>query len=71
MAGQHTENLFRRFKGASVSVKTVTGGIYEGRVIEVTNDYVCLAEIVGGEGAQVFLFFHAIESMTSSETPAP
>ena len=44
--------------------------MYEGRVIEVTNDYVCLAEIVGGEGAQVFLFFHAIESMTSSETPA-
>jgi hypothetical protein len=69
MAGQHTENLFRRFKGASVSVKTVTGGIYEGRVIEVTNDYVCLAEIVGGEGAQVFLFFHGIESMTSSESP--
>ena len=70
MAGQHTENLFRRFKGAPVSVKTVTGGIYEGRVIEVTNDYVCLAEIVGGEGAQVFLFFHSIESMTSSESPA-
>ena len=67
MAGQHTENLFRRFKGQQVSVKTVTGGMYEGRVIEVTNDYVCLSEIVGGEGAQVFLFFHAVESMTASE----
>jgi len=68
MAGQHTENLFRRFKGNTVTVKTITGGIYEGRITEVTNDYLCLSEIVGGEGAQVFLFFNAIESMTASNT---
>ena len=64
MAGQHSENLFRRFKGEKVSVKTVSGGLYEGKVAEVTNDYICLVESVGGEGSQVFLFFVAIESMT-------
>jgi len=68
MAGQHTENLFRRFKGNNISVKTVTGGMYEGRVIEVTNDYICLTETLSGEGTQVFLFFHAIESMTVVNT---
>lgn len=66
MPGQHTENLFRRFKGQAVSIKTVTGGIYEGRVTEIANDYVCINETVGGEGVQVFLFFQAIESMTTS-----
>ncbi len=66
MAGQHAENLFRRFKGEQVSVKTVSGGIYEGKVSEVTNDYICLIDSVGGEGSQVFLFFVAIESVTKS-----
>jgi len=65
MAGQHTENLFRRFKGEAVSIKTLTGRLYEGRVTEITNDYICLMETVGGEGVQVFLFFHAIESVTA------
>ena len=32
MAGQHMENLFRRFKGEVVDVKTVSGGIYAGRI---------------------------------------
>jgi hypothetical protein len=68
MAGQHTENLFRRFKGNSVTVKTSTGGVYEGRVTEITNDYICLTETVGGEGTEVFLFYHAIESMTTANT---
>ena len=66
MAGQHTENLFRRFKGQSVSIKTVTGGLYEGRITEIANDYVCLNETLGGEAVQVFLFFQAIESMTTA-----
>lgn len=68
MAGQHTENLFRRFKGESVSIKTVTGVIYEGRIVEITNDYICLLETIEGDGAQVFLFFHAIASMTINKT---
>jgi len=65
MAGQHSENLFRRYKGESVSIKTVSGGLYEGRVTDVTNDYICLTETVGGEDSQVFVFFLAIESMTT------
>ena len=63
MAGQHLENLFRRFKGEVVDVKTVSGGIYTGRIAEITNDYVCLVETSGAPGQQVFLCFTAIESM--------
>ena len=63
MGGQHAENLFRRFKGENVSIKTLSGGLYEGRVNEITNDYVCLTEKVGGEDATVFVFLAAIESM--------
>ncbi|HEX7330687.1 MAG TPA: hypothetical protein VF290_04260 [Pyrinomonadaceae bacterium] len=63
MPGQHLENLFRRFKGEVVDVKTVSGGIYTGRIAEITNDYVCLMETTGASGQQVFLAFAAIESM--------
>lgn len=69
MAGQHSENLFRRFKGEKVSIKSMSGGVYEGRVSDVTNDYVLLTETGDGEGVQVFLFFKAIESMTISTGP--
>jgi hypothetical protein len=68
MAGQHSENLFRRFKGENVSIKTISGGLYEGRVTEITNDYVCLTEHVGGEDATVFVFLAAIESMTAKDS---
>lgn len=63
MAGQHIENLFRRLKGDIVNIKTISGGVYKGRVVEVTNDYVCLNEMVDFEGSQVFLFYSSIESM--------
>jgi hypothetical protein len=63
MSGQHIENLFRRFKGEVVDLKTVSGGIYSGRVVEVTNDYVCLIETSGAPGQQVFVAFSAIESV--------
>ena len=62
------ENLFRRFKGEVVDLKTVSGGIYSGRIIAITNDYICLSETSGAPGQQVFLFFAAIESMASSAT---
>ena len=39
MERQHTENLFRRYKGQLVNVKTISAGIYKGRVGEITNDY--------------------------------
>jgi len=66
MPGQHMENLFRRFKGEVVDVKTVSGGIYSGRISEITNDYVCLTETAGPTGQQVYLAFAAIESMVVS-----
>jgi hypothetical protein len=66
MAGQHMENLFRRFKGEMVDVKTVSGGIYSGRITEITNDYICISETSGTPGQQVFLFFNAIESMAAT-----
>jgi len=64
---QHTENLFRRYKGQLVIIKTISGGIYEGRVSEITNDFVGLIEKGRGEPTQVFLFFHAIESIMAAE----
>jgi hypothetical protein len=66
MPGQHLENLFRRFKGEVVDVKTVSGGIYSGRISEITNDYVCLIETAGAPGQQVFIAFTAIESMAAT-----
>jgi ribosome maturation factor RimP len=66
MAGQHTENLFRRFKGEKVNLKTISGGIYEGRIVEITNDYVCLSETTGNESQPVFILFNAIESIAAS-----
>ena len=67
MAGQHIENLFRRFKGEVVDVKTISGGIYTGRVIEITNDYVCLNETNIAPDQRVFLLYTAIESMAVTE----
>ncbi|HYV09914.1 MAG TPA: hypothetical protein VE980_03310 [Pyrinomonadaceae bacterium] len=66
MAGQHIENLFRRFKGEVVDVKTLSGGIYSGRVVEITNDYVCLIETSGAPGQQVFVTFGSIESVAAT-----
>jgi len=66
MAGQHSENLFRRFKGERVSIKTISGGLYDGRITEITNDYLCLNETSDIDNQQIFLFFHAIESMAAT-----
>ncbi|HEX9628761.1 MAG TPA: hypothetical protein VF961_02000 [Pyrinomonadaceae bacterium] len=63
MARQHTENLFRRYKGQLVNVKTLSAGIYRGRVGEITNDYVALSDRDGEDETQTFLFFDAIESI--------
>ena len=66
MAGQHIENLFRRFKGEVVDIKTISGGIYSGRVSEVTNDYIELIETSGPSGQRVFITFNSIESVAVS-----
>ncbi len=67
MALQHAENLFRRYRGQLVTVTTMSGGIYEGKVTEVTNDFVELIAKKEGESAQVFVLFQSIESMIAHE----
>lgn len=68
MPGQHTENLFRRYKGQLVNVKTISAGVYRGSVSEITNDYVCLTDRNGDDETQTFIFFQAIESIVVAET---
>ncbi len=63
METQHAENLFRRYKGQIVSVKTLSGGIYEGHITEITNNYISLVDRGKEDPTQVFLFFNSIESM--------
>jgi len=61
---QHVENLLIRFRGQLVSIKTVSGGVYEGTISDVTNDYVALkVKGDGGEGDQVIVLLHSVESI--------
>jgi hypothetical protein len=64
MGMQHVENLLRRYRGQAIDIKTISGGLYEGIVIDIANDYVSLS-IKGedGEQDQVFVMFHSIESV--------
>lgn len=63
MERQHTENLFRRFKGQLVNIKTLSGGLYRGHVSEITNDYVSLIDRESEDDAQTFILFSSIESL--------
>jgi len=67
MEGQHTENLFRRYKGKAVTVRSISGNVYKGTVGEITNDYVLLVGEPADE-AKTFVLFEAIESIVVSET---
>ncbi|MDX6531188.1 MAG: hypothetical protein QOH41_3478 [Blastocatellia bacterium] len=61
---QHIENLLIRFRGQSVIIKTISGGIYEGTISDVTNDYVSLkAKNQGGGDDLVIVLLHGIESV--------
>jgi len=64
MSYQHVENLLMRFRGSSVDIKTMSGGVYAGIITDITNDYVAL-KVVGGEGEtdQVIVLLHSIESI--------
>jgi len=61
---QHVENLLIRFRGQAVNVKTISGGVYEGTIADITNDYVAL-KIQGknGETDQVVVLLHSVESI--------
>ncbi len=69
MERQHTENLFRRYKGQSVNIKCLSGGVYKGYVVEVTNDYLSLSDRDTEDKTQTFVLFNAIESLVVSEAP--
>ena len=66
---QHIENLLIRFRGQAVSIKSTSGGVYEGTISDVTNDYVSL-KITGasGESDMVIVLLHAIESVLPQRT---
>ena len=68
MERQHTENLFRRYKGQLVNIKSLSGGVYKGYVGEITNDYVSLSDRGTEDKTQTFVLFSAIESMVVVET---
>ena len=68
MERQHTENLFRRYKGKLVTLRCTSGNVYKGQVGEITNDYVLLTDRDSENGAQTFVLFEAIESIVISET---
>lgn len=69
MERQHIENLFRRYKGQLVNLKSLSGGVYKGYVVEVTNDYVSLSDRDTGDNAQTVVLYNAIESIAVIETP--
>ena len=61
---QHVENLLIRYRGQAVNVKTISGGLYEGTISDVTNDYVSLKmQSATGENDLVIVLLHAIESV--------
>jgi hypothetical protein len=69
MKHQHVENLLIRYRGQAVNIKTISGGIYEGAISDVTNDYVSL-KLSGAEGERqvVIVLLHAIESVLPQRT---
>jgi len=62
---QHIENLLIRFRGQRISLKSIGGGVYEGLVTDVTNDYVSL-KVKGADEEEelVIVLLHSIESVT-------
>ena len=69
MKYQHVENLLLRYRGDAVDIKTISGGVYEGSVTDVTNDYVALkVKDAAGEEDVVIVLLHAIESVLAKRS---
>jgi len=69
MKHQHVENLLIRYRGQTVNIKTISGGVYEGTINDVTNDYVSLKTSgTAGENQLVIVLLHAIESVVPQRT---
>jgi hypothetical protein len=65
---QHVENLLIRFRGQTVEIKTISGVLYQGKITDVTNDYVSLKiQPDSGEKDQVIVLLHSIESISPRE----
>jgi ferredoxin-fold anticodon binding domain-containing protein len=65
---QHVENLLLRQRGQTIDVKTMSGGVYEGIIADVTNDYVTLkTKGASGEADQVIIMLHSIESILTRD----
>ena len=61
---QHIENMLIRYRGQAVDIKTISGGVYEGTINDVTNDYVAVKLKDSSDGEDVvFVLLHAIESV--------
>ena len=66
---QHVENLLIRYRGGAVQIKTMSGGIYDGTISDVTNDYVALRVKSGdSEEKLVIILLHAIESLSPQQS---
>lgn len=65
MGLQHIENLLRRYRGQRITIKTRSGGLYEGTVAEITNDYVALTIKRAEDDSpdHVFVLLHSIEAV--------
>jgi len=64
MTYQHVENLLIRYRNQAVSLKTISGGVYEGTISDVTNDYVALkVKDAAGDEDVVIVLLHSIESI--------
>jgi hypothetical protein len=62
---QHVENLLLRIRGKSVTIKALSGGVYEGSISDVTNDYVALkVKNDDSEENVVIVLLHSIESVS-------
>jgi len=62
---QHVENLLIRYRGQTVNLKTVSGGVYEGVIGDVTNDYVALKiKSAASEDDLVVVLLHSIEAVS-------
>jgi len=66
---QHAENLLRRYKGQTVAIKMISGALHEGRVAEVTNDFVEMLEPVAGQSQEPLHFFLLFQAIESVEVP--
>ncbi len=66
---QHVENLLIRYRGDAVNIKTISGGVYDGMIADVTNDYVAL-KVKDDRGAEnvVIVLLHAIESVLPQQS---